>query len=81
MDGAAGLADARSCFQKRDFPAGEATIVDEFVADGAPRPSTTEHRFVTVQTLLADFAMSRFNREQHRLPVPTGFSNTHGSGV
>jgi hypothetical protein len=31
--------------------------------------------------LLADFAISRLDREEHRFPITTGFSNTHSGGV
>lgn len=75
------LADSRSRFQKGDLSAGETSIVDEFVADRAAGPSATEQRGVSIEPLLADFAMSRFDREQHRLPLSAAFSNTHVAGV
>jgi len=74
---AAGLAHPRSGFEKRDFPAGEAAIVDEFVADRAAGPSTAEHGFVPIQAQMADFTVPGLNSQQHRLPIPAGFSNAH----
>ena len=59
---------------------GKAAIVDEFVADGATGPAATKHRFVPIQTLLADFAVPGLNPQQHWLPVPPGFSDAHGEG-
>jgi hypothetical protein len=52
--------------------------MDEFVADSAPGPAAAEHGFIAIQPLLADFALSRLNREQHRLPLTAGFSDAHG---
>jgi hypothetical protein len=53
----------------------------ELVADGAAGPSAAEHGFVPIQSLLADFTMAWLDREEHRLPVTTGFPNTHGTAV
>ena len=77
MGGAAGLAHARADFQEREFAAGQAAIMNELVAQGATRPPTGEKRLVAVETLLADLAVPGFNPQQHRFPVPSGFSNTH----
>ena len=76
----AGLARPRSCFQKGDFPTGEATIVDEFIADRAAGPSAAEHRFVSIEPLLTNCAVPGFNPLQHRLPISAAFSNTHRAG-
>ena len=54
MGGAAGLAHAGAGFQERDFPAGQAVVMDEFVAQGATGPSAAEKRLVAVEPFLAD---------------------------
>ena len=51
--------------------------MDKLVAHRATGPAATEHCFVPIQPLLADFAISRLDREEHRFPITTGFSNTH----
>lgn len=89
MDGArglslgfpAGFADSRTRLQKGHFSAGQATVVHELVAHRATGPSATKERLVPIQTLLTDFAMAWFDREQHRRPVTTGFPDTHRAGV
>jgi hypothetical protein len=53
----------------------------KLVAQGTTGPAAAEHRFITVQTLFADFAMTRLNREQHRLPFSACLSDAHGTGV
>jgi hypothetical protein len=55
--------------------------MDKLVAHRATGPAATEHCFVAIQPLLADFAISRLDREEHRFPITTGFSNTHSGGV
>lgn len=60
---------------------GKAAIVDEFITDRTAGPSAAEHRFVPIQTLLADFAVPGLNPQQHWLPVPTGFSDAHSGRV
>jgi len=55
--------------------------MDELVADGATGPAAAEHGLIAIQSLLADLAISRLNREHHRLPITTGFSDTHSAGV
>jgi hypothetical protein len=54
--------------------------MDEFVTDRATRPASSKHRFVPIETLLADPTIARLNPEQHRLPLTATFSNTHKSG-
>ena len=51
--------------------------MNKLVTDGASGPAASEHGLIAVQPLLTDFAMSRFNREQHRLPITTGSSDAH----
>ena len=53
--------------------------MDELVTDGATRPASPEHRFVPIETLLADPTIAGLDPEQHRLPFPATFSNTHKS--
>jgi|CXWL01.1.fsa_nt_gi hypothetical protein len=53
--------------------------MDELVTDCATRPASSEHRFVPIETLLADPTIAGLNPEQHRLPFPATFSNTHKS--
>lgn len=78
----AGFANARALLEETDFTARKATIVDEFIADGAPRPAPSEHRLVSVQALVADLAVPGLNPEQHRLPVTAAIAkNIHGAEV
>ncbi|HLA62098.1 MAG TPA: polyprenyl synthetase family protein, partial [Nitrospiraceae bacterium] len=77
MGSTAGLAYAGANFQERDLAAGQAAVMDELVAQGAPRPAAAEKRLVAVEPFLADFAVPGLNPQQHRLPVPTASSNTH----
>jgi len=79
LGGTAGLAHAGADFQERDFAAGQATVMDELVAQGATRPAAGEHRLVAVEPFLADLAKSGFNPQQHRLPFPAASSNTHAA--
>ena len=51
--------------------------MDELVADGATGPPPAQERLVAIEALCADLAHARFNPEQHRLPFPAAFSNTH----
>jgi hypothetical protein len=55
--------------------------MNELVADSAAGPSTSQHRLVPIQSLLTNFAMSRLDRKQHRLPITTGFSDTHEGSI
>ena len=55
--------------------------MDKFIAHGTAGPAATKHGFVPIEALLADFAISRLDRKQHRLPVTTGFSDAHGARV
>ena len=79
MGGTAGLAYAGADFQERDFAAGQAAVMDELVAQGAPRPAAAEKGLVAVEPFLADLAVPGLNPQQHRLPVPTASSDTHAS--
>ena len=79
MGGAAGLAHAGTGFQERDFAGGQAAVMDELLAQGAARPATGEKRFVAVEPFLADLAVPGFNSQQHGLPFPSAFSNTHAT--
>ena len=78
---AAGLADAGAGLEKREFSARETTVMHEFVAHGATGPAATKHRLISIQALLADFAVARLDREQHWLPITTSFPDAHGTGV
>lgn len=69
--------DARPPLQEFEFPAGEATVVDEFITDCAARPAAAEQGLVAIQTLLANFAATRFDAQQERLPIAPGHSNAH----
>jgi hypothetical protein len=53
--------------------------MDELVAQGAARPAAAEKRLVAVEPFLADWANPGINPQQHRLPGPASFSNTHAS--
>lgn len=55
--------------------------MDEFITHGTARPAATEHRLIAVEPLLTDLADPGLNPQQHRLPVTTGFSDTHGGAV
>src|SRR6478735_7954566 len=55
--------------------------MDEFVAHGATGPAASKHRLIPIQALLADCAVSRLDRKQHRLPITTSFPNTHGRSI
>ena len=79
MGGTAGLAHAWAGFQKRDFAACQAAVMDELLAQGATRPAAAEKRLVAVEPFLADLAVPGLNPQQHRLPVPTALSDTHAS--
>ena len=77
MGGTADLAHAGADFQERDFAGGQAAVMDELFAQSATRPPTAQKRLVAVEPFLADLAVPGLNPQQHRLPVPTGVSNTH----
>ena len=79
MGGTAGLAHAGADFQERDFAGGQAAVMDELLAQGAARPTAGEKRLITVEPFLADLAVPRLNPQQHRLPVPAGFSDAHAA--
>ena len=72
-------AHPRTPLEKFHFPAGETTVVDEFVADRAAGPAAAEQRLVAIQTLLANFAAARFDAQQERFPVAAGHANAHGA--
>ena len=77
MGGPAGLAHARTGFQERDFAGGQAAVMDELLAQAAAGPAAGEKRLVTVECFVADLAIPGFNSQQHRLPRPAAFSDTH----
>ena len=53
--------------------------MDELVTDCATRPASSEHRFVPIEVFSAHSAKTGLDPEQHRLPFPATFSNTHKS--
>ena len=77
MGGTAGLAHPRAGFQERDFATGQATVMDKLFAQGTARPPAGEKRLVTVEPFLTDCAVPGLNPQEHRLPSPAAFSNTH----
>jgi hypothetical protein len=79
LGGAAGLAHAGPDLQERDFATGQAAVMDELVAQSAARPPAGEKRLIAVEPLLADLAVPGFNPQQHRLPLPAAFSDTHAA--
>ena len=79
MGGTAGLAQAGTDFQERDLSVGQATVVDEVLAQSATRPAAAEKRLVPVEPFLADLAVPGLKPQQHRLPVPTALSDTHAA--
>ena len=66
-------------FQERDFPAGQAAVMNKVLAQGATRPAAAEKCFVAIEFFLADLTGAGFNPQQHRLPRPCSVSNTHGT--
>jgi hypothetical protein len=76
----AGLAHARTGFQKRYFAAGKTAVVDKLVAEGATGPAAGEKRLVPIEAFMADLTVPGFNPQQHGLPISAAFSNTHSSG-
>jgi hypothetical protein len=76
-----GLADTRTSFEIRDFPAGQTTIMHEMFAKATSRPSTTQHREITVETFSTDTAGFRLNAEEQRLPFSSSITNTHRETV
>ena len=73
----ASLAHPWSGFQKGDLSTSEATVMAKLVADGATGPPPAQERLVPIEALCADLAHARLDPEQHRLPFPAAFSNTH----
>src|SRR5262245_65636740 len=51
--------------------------MNKLVADCATGPAASEHGFIPIQPLLTDFAETGLNHQQHWLPIPAGFSDTH----
>lgn len=76
-NGLAQLADTRSLFQKGHRTSGQTTVVHEFIADCAARPPAPKERHIPIQPFFAHLACARFDTQEHRLPIATGFSNTH----
>ena len=79
MGSATGLAHAGAGFQKRDFAGGQATVMDELLAQAAARPAAGEKCFVAVEPFFTDLAVPGFNPQQHRLPFPAAISDTHAT--
>ena len=77
MSSTAGFADARPGLEEGHLPTGKAAVVDEFVTERTAGPAAGKERLVAVKTFLADFALSGFNPQQHRLPITGRFTNTH----
>lgn len=76
------FANTRALLQETEFSACKATVMDEFVADRATRPSPAKHRLVAVQALVADLAVPGFDPQQHRLPITAAIAkNIHGAEV
>ena len=51
--------------------------MDELVAQGTARPPAGEKRLIAVEPFLADCAVPGLNPQEHRLPSPAAFSDTH----
>lgn len=79
MSATADLTHTRAGFQKRDLAIGQATVMDKVFAQSATRPAAAEHRLVAIEPFFTDFADPGLNSQQHRLPSPGGFSNTHAT--
>ena len=79
MGSAAGLAHAGAGFQERDFAGGQATVMDEILAQAAARPAAGEKSFVAVELFFADLAVPGFKPQQHRLPISAAISDTHAT--
>src|SRR5262249_17499339 len=62
-------------------PAGEATIMDEFVTDRATGPASPQDGLIPIEVFLTNSAQARLCRKQHRLPFTTAFSNAHSERV
>lgn len=75
------FADTRTLFQKLDLPAGETTVMHEFVAPGAAGPSAAQESHISVQSLAAHVADPWLNAEQHRRPFSTSKSNAHERSI
>ena len=71
------FADTRPLFQKRHRSTGQATVVHEFIADRTARPAAAKERDIAIESFFTYLAYARLNAQQHRLPIATGFSNTH----
>ena len=81
MNGSAIFTNPRPCLQKRDLPAGQTTVVDEFIADRAAGPPAAQQRRIPIEALFTDFAMPRLDPKKHRLPFAARFSDAHREGV
>ena len=77
MGGAASLAHAGAGFEERDFAGGQATVMDELLAQGAARPPAGEKRLIAVEPFFTDLAVPGFNPQQHGLPFSAAISDTH----
>ena len=79
MGSTTGLAHPRAGFQERDFATGQAIVMDKLFAQGATRPPAAEKRLIAVEPFLADCAVPGLNPQEHRLPSPAAFSDTHAA--
>lgn len=59
---------------------GEATIVDEFIADGTAGPPAAQKGLIAIEPLVANLTVPRLNPQQHRLPISASFSDAHRAG-
>ena len=53
--------------------------MDKLVTDRATGPAPPKHCLVPIEALLANLTIAGLDPEQHRLPFPATFSNTHKS--
>jgi hypothetical protein len=69
----------RPCFQKRDLPAGETTVMNEFIADRAAGPPAAQQRGIPIEALFTHLTLSGLDPKEHRLPFAARFSDAHGN--
>jgi len=80
LSSAAGLAHARTGFEKRYLAAGETAVVDKLIAEGAAGPAAGEEGLIPIEPFVAHLAVPGFNPQQHGLPISAALSNTHSGG-
>ena len=76
-----GLADTRTSFEIRNFPAGQTTIMHKMFTQAASRPTSPEHSLIAIQTFSAYPAMFGLDAEEQGLPFSSSISNTHKERV